>query len=318
MTDPLSGLAPLLRVRPQLQQVCRFGAQWAAEHSPESDRWAPFHLVTDGRCVIDLGAGAGPIVLSAGDIAVLPHGGAHTVRGMSTPSGLRSDFGIRSDALGALTLKTNSQGTPEASLVCGRLRFELAAHNLVLAALPQVIVVSSSGSGTVARRLRTLLALIQEEIEAQGPGALAIATDLASALFVMVVRAHLKREGTHSGVLRLLAHRQAGRVVTAVLSDPARRWRLSDLAACANTSRASLVRMFHQTVGRSPLSFLAELRLELARSRLAASSASVAAIAAQVGYESESAFSRAYYRRFGARPGEGRRSASAPTRAHQS
>jgi AraC family transcriptional activator of mtrCDE len=36
--DTLSGLAPLLRVRPQLQQLCRFGAQWASDHPPESDK----------------------------------------------------------------------------------------------------------------------------------------------------------------------------------------------------------------------------------------------------------------------------------------
>src|SRR3979490_1758873 len=28
-------LAPLLRVRPQLQQICRFGAQWSSQHEPE-------------------------------------------------------------------------------------------------------------------------------------------------------------------------------------------------------------------------------------------------------------------------------------------
>ena len=39
-------LAPLLRVRPQLQQICRFGAQWSSEHEPEPEGWAPFHIVT--------------------------------------------------------------------------------------------------------------------------------------------------------------------------------------------------------------------------------------------------------------------------------
>ena len=43
--DTLSGLAPLLRVRPELQQLCRFGAQWSSDHSSEAERWAPFHLL---------------------------------------------------------------------------------------------------------------------------------------------------------------------------------------------------------------------------------------------------------------------------------
>ena len=43
--DILSGLAPLLRVWPELQQLCRFGAQWSSDHSREAEGWALFHLL---------------------------------------------------------------------------------------------------------------------------------------------------------------------------------------------------------------------------------------------------------------------------------
>jgi len=43
--DILSRLAPQLRVRPELQQLCRFGAQWSSDHSREAEGWAPFHLL---------------------------------------------------------------------------------------------------------------------------------------------------------------------------------------------------------------------------------------------------------------------------------
>ena len=52
--DALNALAPLLRVRPEVQLLCRFGAQWAADHAAEFDRWAPFHCVTHGACVVEL------------------------------------------------------------------------------------------------------------------------------------------------------------------------------------------------------------------------------------------------------------------------
>ena len=47
-------LAPLLRVRPQLQQICRFGAQWSSQHEPEPEGWAPFHIVTFGACLLEV------------------------------------------------------------------------------------------------------------------------------------------------------------------------------------------------------------------------------------------------------------------------
>jgi hypothetical protein len=67
--DVFRGLAPLLRVRRELEQIYRFGAQWASEQEPEAGGWAPFHIVTFGACLLEVGARAG-IVLKAGDAAV--------------------------------------------------------------------------------------------------------------------------------------------------------------------------------------------------------------------------------------------------------
>ena len=83
-----------------------------------------------------------------------------------------------------------------------------------------------------------------------------------------------------------------------------RPWTLDELAAEAGASRATLVRLFQKTAGMAPLAFLAELRFGLARRKLSAGKAPLAAIAAEVGYQSESAFSRAFQRRYGMRPGE--------------
>jgi AraC family transcriptional regulator, activator of mtrCDE len=110
-----------------------------------------------------------------------------------------------------------------------------------------------------------LMSEIQEELESAQAGAAAIATDLASALFVTIVRIHLERKGCNNGLFGLLAHQQAGRAVVAMLDDPAKSWTLDELAARANASRASLVRMFRRIAQLTPLTFLTELRLDLAR-----------------------------------------------------
>ena len=308
--DTLSELAPLLRVRPQLQQLCRFGAQWAADHPPAPDRWAPFHFLVKGHCVIELSGRGRAIPLSAGDIAVLPHGSPHVVRGPTTPSGARGPFGVRSRPLGAIELETNVEGDAETELICGRLFFEVARENLVLAALPEIIVTSAGGNETGGARLRMLMSAIHEELWGVHAGAEAIATDLASALFVMVVRIQLGRDGGDGCLSGTLAHPRIGRTVAAMLDDPARDWTLDELAASANASRASFVRMFRKSAGQSPLAFLADLRLELAQRKLSATTLPVARIADEVGYRSESAFNRAFHRRFGMRPGEVRTAAS--------
>src|SRR6202140_4923883 len=100
--DALSGFAPLLRGRPELQQLCRFGAQWVSDHAAESDRWAPFHFITQGACVIELSGLGRAIPLSAGDAGVLPHGAAHVLRGPTTPAGVRGAFGIPPRPVGSI------------------------------------------------------------------------------------------------------------------------------------------------------------------------------------------------------------------------
>src|SRR3982074_3101038 len=51
--DPLSAMAPLLRVRPEFQAVCRFASQWDAPHDAEPAGWAQFHIVTKGNCLLE-------------------------------------------------------------------------------------------------------------------------------------------------------------------------------------------------------------------------------------------------------------------------
>lgn len=303
--DALSGLAPLLRVRPELESLCRFGAQWAAPHDALTAGWAPFHLIARGTCALEL-AGLPPIPLAAGDVAVLPHGDAHAVRGIATPIGSRTTAGLLARHNDAILVKSN--GLDETELVCGRFWFELAHENLIFATLPPVIVVRTQQSPD-APRLGQLMAAIRDELDGARPGAGAIATDLASALLVMVLRAHFDQAPADTGLIGLLTQRQSARAVAAMLAALDRAWTLDELASHAGASRATLVRMFQKTAGLAPLAFLAELRLGLARRRLLAGTSSLAEIAAEVGYQSESAFSRAFQRRYGMRPGEARRGA---------
>ena len=131
---------------------------------------------------------------------------------------------------------------------------------------------------------------------------MAVATDLASALFVQMLRVHCERV-SDAGTLRLLSSLPSARAVSAMLRAPGHDWTLDALAAEAHVSRASLVRIFRKTVGVAPLAFLTDLRLGLARQRLASTKVSVARVAAEVGYQSESAFARAFQRRFKTTPG---------------
>lgn len=294
-------LAPLVRVRPELQYICRFGNQWRSEHEPEPKGWAPFHIVTYGSCMIDVEDRTG-LQLEAGDVVVFPHGARHTVRGLPKFHTSSSEIRIQRRLYDELVIKTNVEGEPDTKIICGRFRFEQVQDNMVLAALPPVVVLREQSA-----RLRRIVEGIRDELEEDRLGSAAIAASLASSLMVILLTIYFESTAERRGILALLTQRQTAKVFAAMLSEPARPWMLNDLAKQANTSRATLVRMFQKAVNAAPLAFLADLRLSLARHRVLTTRTPLALIAEEVGYQSESAFSRAYNRRFGVSPGSERK-----------
>ena len=68
-------------------------------------------------------------------------------------------------------------------------------------------------------------------------------------------------------------------------------------------SRSTFAERFARTLGVPPMTYLTRWRMMSAAQRLRESPASIARIAADVGYESESTFSRAFAREMGMPPG---------------
>lgn len=114
------------------------------------------------------------------------------------------------------------------------------------------------------------------------------------------------REGSAFGEARPADVRIA-RVLELMESRPEERWTVASLAKAAGMSRAAFARHFFEAVGTPPLQRLTEIRMSLAATRLAASDEGLASIAAEVGYASEFAFSRAWKRMMGEAPGAFRR-----------
>jgi AraC-like DNA-binding protein len=102
---------------------------------------------------------------------------------------------------------------------------------------------------------------------------------------------------------------QVARALVAMRAAPGRRWTVASLARVACLSRAPFARRFRRATGMAPLAWLRALRLGLAQRELVTSDATLAAIAAAIGYASEFALSKAFKRLVGVAPAIFRRSA---------
>lgn len=302
----LNAMVPLFRIRPVIEDSCRFGGSWESPHAPNGRGWAQFHMVTRGSCVVER-PGLRAQRLEAGDILLLPHGDGHLVRSVAKGVAGRVSTQIRN----GVRQRATADAAVDTELLCGRFLFETSDENPLIAALPDEIILRTAGQ-PLLERFRRLLLDIRDEIDAGRAGSEMVAADLARALFVMMLRDHLTKQASGDGTLSLLQDRSTARVVLAILGDLARHWTLDEMAEVAIASRATLVRAFQKRAGVAPMTFLSDLRLAVARKRLAGTLDPIAKIADEVGYASESALSKAIMRKYGMRPGALRESGPQP------
>lgn len=104
--------------------------------------------------------------------------------------------------------------------------------------------------------------------------------------------------------------------LNALHKDPGHAWTLDELASTAGTSRSVLAERFLKLVGSPPMQYLTQWRMLLAANLLRSSNSSLIRIAEEVGYQTDTAFSRAFRREFGAPPATWRRGQEKRTMAH--
>jgi AraC-like DNA-binding protein len=84
--------------------------------------------------------------------------------------------------------------------------------------------------------------------------------------------------------------------------NPEHRWTLQELAERVGMSRSIFALKFKETVGETPMEYLTRWRMLLAGDKLKTGGNSLSDIALSLGYESESAFGKAFKRVMGCSP----------------
>ena len=311
MLDPLSDVLQSIRLQGAVFYFVECVEPWAAEAPPAAEIAAAlmpgaqhvfeFHAVTSGRCWAGP-IGAQPIRLEEGDFVAFPQGDPHVVS--SAP-------GMRAPPDPAIFARQEGQQLPypvtygsghgaRAGLVCGFLGCDARPFNPLLATLPRVLHASRrDGVDWLSRFIDLAVAESRE----RRPGGDSVLSRVSELLFVEVVRRHLEAlpQG-ETGWFAGLRDEFVGKAIERLHGRPAAPWTLDLLAREVGLSRSALAERFTRLVGEPPMHYLARWRMQLASARLASGGANVQAVAAEVGYASKAAFSRAFKKIVGAPP----------------
>lgn len=225
-------------------------------------------------------------ILRSGSVEVIPEGG-------------RKQVIDRPAAFLFLNPQTHDirplDGSP--TLVCATFEFGLGEGNPLQKALPEMFVLSGDDSPVLGSAFEQLFAEVDEE----HCGRDAILERLCEVILILILRDLMDRRCLDIGLLAGLADARLARAINAIHAEPGRDWTLHDLARVAGMSRARFAAHFHDVVGMTPGSYLADWRLGLAQTLLLRG-VPVKTIAGDVGYGSASALSRVFSARLGVSP----------------
>jgi AraC-like DNA-binding protein len=285
----------------------------AAKVMPGSEHVIAFHALLTGSLWASLTDDPGSAVrLEAGDVVILPMGDANLLG--SAPD-LTAETDVSRywrpvDRPLPWVFYHEGEGPVRAHAVCGYLGCDARPFNPLLESLPRLFLakMSAASQGWLAELMR----VAAEESELGGLGSETMLARLAEAMFVEVVRKHVARlPDEAAGWLSGLRDRHIGQALRLVHGQPTRDWSLDSLAREVGLSRSVFAERFAHYVGISPMQYLTRWRMQLAARRLTMPGVSIAQAGAEVGYESEAAFSRAFKKHVGSPPGSwrtGRRS----------
>ena len=309
--DVLSELLKVVKLQGALFYNGEFSAPWcvyasssralARHFAPDSEHVIVFHLLTEGRAFCRLESGE-QITLAAGDLVMVPHGDRHDLGNGAGVCAVNDSEQLGQVIAQGLNPWRMGGGGEITKFVCGYMACDPELSKAFLSGLPPLFKVSIRNDAS-GRWLENSIRFSVNEAGAVRPGGEAVLAKLAEVLFVETLRAYIAGlPAENTGWLAGARDAEVGRSLALMHRNPERPWTLATLAQQAGISRSVLAERFRHYLNETPMAYLTRWRLQMGAQMLASTNYSVAQIAAEVGYESEAAFNRAFKRRFALPP----------------
>ncbi len=306
MTDLLSDILMRLSMKGTLYFRASFRLPWGVR-VPSYSNVARFHFVHRGECMIRHEKGGDPLRLAQGDLVIIPGGAGHSL------------YCQPETELDALPLETvleragyDGEGVlfypgddkledRETQLICGHFSIAEGQEHPIFDRLPPFVHIPDYGA-QAGQWMEATLRMIGAETGAQAMGANLIALKLSETIFAQAIRAFLSSPEAEGVGLSGFADPQLARALRMIHADPSHGWTLDMLAREAGMSRTGFAVRFSDKVGMPPLQYVTYWRMQYACQALRETGRSVAEVAAEVGYSSESGFSRVFKKEKGLPP----------------
>lgn len=290
MIDPLAEVVRMLQPSAPTSKLVTAAGRWSVRRS---ERGRPFYCaILEGSSRLAV-AGHAPLILQAGDFALVPSAFDFTASSLELPKGKRETPHV---VLPSGEIRHGRlDGPHDVRMLVGYCELASPDASLLVSLLPQLVHVRGE------RRLTTLVELVRDEARARRPARDVILARLLEVLLIEALRSTAIADGP-PGLLRGLADERLAAALRKLHENPTSAWTIARLAKESGLSRSAFFDRWVQALGVAPMEYLLAWRMALAKDLLRRRPIRIGEVAALVGYGSASTFSVAFTRRVGRPP----------------
>lgn len=306
--DVLSEVLKSVRLDGALFYNAEFSAPWCFR-APASHSVAPyvtsgsrhviiFHLLTEGHSYAHIDNRGPSVPLQAGDLVIVPHGDPHILGNGLPVTSIDSEQQLQRMLFQGLTLSRMGGGGEVARFICGYMACDRQLSQIFLGGLPPIFKVSIRADVS-GQWLEQTIRYSVDHADVSIPGGAVLRAKLAEILFIETLRRYITQLAPEqTGWLAGIRDPEVGKALGLLHRKPDQPWTIASLSREVGISRSVLAERFRRFLSAGPMAYLTRWRLQLGAQLLQTTSHSVAQIANDVGYESESSFNRAFKREF--------------------
>jgi AraC-like DNA-binding protein len=293
--DALAAVVTLLRPQTILSKTVHGSGRWGVRYPAFGQ--PSFAIVLKGPCWLAVD-GVPATLLDTGDFLLFP----------ATPGfTLASDLEVTPRPMELVPFEEHVDEVvhgdatlePTVSLLGGYFAFDPINASILVDLLPPMLHIRATDPAI--NSVAPIVDLIRRETREKRPGQALVLTRLAEIMLVEALRSAPADLHT-TGLLAGLRDPQLAAALSGIHTDAARPWTLVSLAREASMSRSSFAERFARVIGMTPLNYVLQWRIAVAKNMLAREQLSVGETALAVGYESASGFSTAFSRETGQSP----------------
>jgi AraC-like DNA-binding protein len=265
------------------------------------------HVVRQGRVYLHAPTLDAPLLLEAGDIAVMGRGCDHVLS--ATPA-------FRPQAVVPIRTAWSSPAEPASpvpadasttAVISGAYQLWNEPVHPFLRQLPAWHVLRAERIPRLGP-LALATGLLDQEARASHLGAETLVHALLDVIFTYVLRELVEHLGAGGASWSRAVHDpQVSQALASMHADCAHPWTLESLAADAGLSRTGFAERFRVTMGDTPLNYLRAVRIQKSIGLLSETGRTLEQVARAVGYQDAFSFSKVFKRTTGLSPREFRR-----------